>query len=274
VAFGARALHLSEVAVCRKSDERAVPALVVSGPGLGRLRYIQNPNRPEPPVRESEAERPGTAPYEVPVRVRTIADRKEAYDRRRRQIVIDAVRDRLRRLAEADRREEAEVREGGPALTQKGLAAKTVALLSVLLSRHGWRREIQSGDGTWQALPDWRALGKLRNHDLGRDDLQTDLLARLWSLMSYALGICAVRLTGPVAGPDNAGQYTEAEVLCGLLDFDLAALRAEAAEKIPYAKAWRDEVADDWAAAVPAADVREIAPKPEGGEADATEVSA
>lgn len=36
--------------------------------------------------------------------------------------------------------------------------------------------------------------------------------------------------------------------MCDLLGFDLETLRAQAAEAIPYAKAWKDEVEDAWIA--------------------------
>jgi hypothetical protein len=58
-------------------------------------------------------------------------------------------------------------------------------------------------------------------------------------------------LRGSPGEPTNEPHYTEAESLCAMLGFDLTALRAAAAATIPYAKLWRDEVTDDWAAQVP-----------------------
>ena len=47
----------------------------------------------------------------------------------------------------------------------------------------------------------------------------------------------------------NEIQYTEAVEFCDLLEFDLTALRNDAATVIPYAKSWKDQVADYWAPA-------------------------
>lgn len=63
--------------------------------------------------------------------------------------------------------------------------------------------------------------------------------------------LCLNTFTGRLSVPsnerENEKQYFDAEWLCDLLGFDLSSLRAHAAESIPYAKAWREEVEDEWA---------------------------
>lgn len=51
-AFQTPVLHAADVATSRKSDGNAVPALVVNGPGLGRVKWVQ-PVHDEPAPRSS-----------------------------------------------------------------------------------------------------------------------------------------------------------------------------------------------------------------------------
>ena len=223
-----------------------MPALVVAGPGIGRIKYIQNPfargNGSANPARSAKAE-----PVEGPS-VSSVEDRKAAYDKRRRQVVIDAVREQLAMLGEETAWQMAVRLQGGDALAGHGLASKTLRLLSALLSQSGWRREIAMESITWPSMEEWQALSKLRNHDLGQDEQRSEMLNFCWTLLRLALRVCATRLTVMAGVRDNGMHYTEAEMFSALLGFDLAALRALAAEKIPYANAWREEVNDDWAA--------------------------
>ncbi len=57
---------------------------------------------------------------------------------------------------------------------------------------------------------------------------------------------CVRRLSVAPGDKTNDAHYGDAERICALLRFDLAALRANAAREIPYAKAWIKDVEDGW----------------------------
>jgi hypothetical protein len=167
---------------------------------------------------------------------------------RRRQVVIDAVKARLEALAAENDLGKLTDLEGGGSLASKGLAMKTLVLLAALLTDRGWSNHVHDGP---LALPEgfpWVDLHSLQNHQLGTGDSREAALQLCWDLLRLAVGKLAVRLSVAPGEPTNEPHYAEAETLCEMLGFDLAALRAEAAEAIPYAKLWRGEVIDDWAA--------------------------
>ncbi|HPS03686.1 MAG TPA: ParB/RepB/Spo0J family partition protein, partial [Candidatus Sumerlaeota bacterium] len=119
--FGRRVENAWEVTMGRKTDDRAVPALIVNGAGLGRLKWvIPFENTPDTRHRETVP----AAPEEV--RERTLEEKKEPYDKRRRQLVIDAVRDRIQAVVFRQNPED----EDWKALTARGLLGKTLFFLS------------------------------------------------------------------------------------------------------------------------------------------------
>jgi hypothetical protein len=64
---------------------------------------------------------------------------------RRRQVVIEAVKARLEALAaESDLGKLTDL-EGSPALTSRGLALKTLVLLSILIDDRGWHNHVHDG---------------------------------------------------------------------------------------------------------------------------------
>lgn len=244
--FGTEVLSAAEFAPSRKSDGNAVPALVVGGPGMGRVKWVQ-------PVQSGRAEsgiprRERSTETETPAAEKTPEEKRKPYDKRRRQVVIDAVKRKLEALAaESHLAKTAEI-EGGPALTGKGLTVKTLVLLAALLGDHGWRS--RASDGALAALPEglsWESLGSLKNHETGTGETRESVLQLCWKLLRLVVGKLAVRLSVAPGEPNNHRHYDETETLCAMLGFDLAALRAEAAEAIPYAKLWREEVTDEWA---------------------------
>jgi hypothetical protein len=255
--FGTEVLNAAEVATSRKSDGHAVPALVVNGPGLGRVNWVQPVHQNgTAESRVSRADRTtGTdqAPAEItPEKIaeKTAEEKRKPYDKRRRQVVIEAVKSRLEALAaESDLDRIGDI-EGGSALTRTGLTVKTLVLLAALLSEYGWR--IHANNGSIGAMPDgldWESLGGLKNHEIGSGETREAVYRLCWELIRLVLGREASRLSVAPGEMNNHAHYAEAEILCVMLGFDLAALRAEAAATIPYAKLWREEVVDDWAAA-------------------------
>lgn len=261
-AFQGEVFNAWDVALGKKSDSGAVPALVVSGAGLGRIKYVvPATNGPTTPatrrlekISYGEDNGNGNGVHE-----RTAEEKKAPYDKRRRQLVIDAVKAKLEALAgEADPFRFSDL-EGGKALAQRGLLARTLCLLSALLDDHGWRDSIHKGDFHLPEAPDWEILATLKNHELGQGETRETLLDLALHLLRLAVGRFALRLLVVPGERDNERQYGDAQTICDLLGFDLSALRAQAAEAIPYAKCWRGEVQDDWTGA--AADDQE-APAP------------
>jgi len=260
--LGGDVFNAAELTTCKKSDKKAVPALVVSGPGLGRIKWVQ-------PIRyarhvESSADRSegnGQSPSQpYAVTEKTPEEKKEPYDKRRRQVVIDAVQAKLRTLAEVAGLEEAKTAEGGNTLACKGLLLKTLILLRALIGDHGWRATASGSLELPEQFP-WASLDTLKNHELGTGVTRDAALALCWEMLRLALAKMASRLALGMGERSNEIQYTEAVEFCDLLQFDLTALRTDAATAIPYAKSWKDQVADDWA---PANSSENGSPPPEG----------
>lgn len=234
-----------ELVRCGKNDPGARAALVVAGPGIGRVQYVRADSEPEAVENNGHAESPEPAPMNGPESSgETLARKREAYDKRRRQWVVDTVRDRLKAIVAAESAASAAGIEGAAALVEKGLVAKTLFLLHQLLGEHGWRSHAYDRISEAPEAMPWESLGRLANHDLGKGETRDAALEISWRLARMALDVAARRLL--VTDRENEAQYSEAERLCAMLGFDLAALRSAAGEAVPYAKAWREEVEDDW----------------------------
>lgn len=242
--FQAEVWHRDEVTTGRKSDGNVVPALVVNGPGLGRVKWVQASRETPPSVPTHRTDRGGDV---EPPAEKTPEEKRKPYDKRRRQVVIDAIKTRLEALAVETNLAQVPDREGGSALVAKGLLAKTLVLLASLLNEYGWRRSVHDAALT---LPDgfaWEDLHGLKNHDLGSGENRDAALSLTWNLCRAAVGVLAGRLVVGPGEQNNEAHYAEAEVLAAMFQFDLVALRAEAAATVPYAKLWKDQVTDEWA---------------------------
>jgi len=234
----------SAVTLCKKTDKRAAPALVVAGPGLGRIKWIQMP-------KESKGRLNGHAPSNGSHNAngtgeKSLDEKRAPYERRRRQHVIDAVRFKIEALANSDHVETAAGLEGGDALVSRGLAAKTIVLLHTLLSEHGWMKDVHQISLELPENLNWEVLSKLQNHSLGSDTTREELLALIWSLLRLCLTTIARRLTLSSSERENEDHYRDAETVCQLLAFNLAHLRAEASKAVPYAKSWSMGSEDTW----------------------------
>lgn len=237
--------NAAEVALSRKSDGNAVPALVVNGPGLGRVKWVQPVHSEMPTPVAQRFGRP--APSEAPVE-KTPEEKRKPYDKRRRQVVIDAVKAKLETLAAESELTNVPELDGGRSLTAKGLAIKTLVLLAALLADHGWRNNVQGGVLTLPEPFRWDDLEGMKGHELGVGAVREAALGLCWRLERLAVAKLALRLSVGLGETTNQPHYDEAEIICAMLGFDFTALRAQAAETIPYAKLWRDDVEDDWAA--------------------------
>jgi len=245
-AFQTEVLNAPDVAPSRKSDGNAVPALVINGPGLGRVKWVQ-PVHDEAPTTAKSGRKDASSNGDSGEK--SIEEKRKPYDKRRRQIVIEAVKAKLETLAAEIYLDKALDLEGGCALAAKGLAVKTLALLAALLSDRGWLHHVQDGP---LALPEgfvWNDLNALQNHQIGLADSREAALQLCWDLLRLVVSRLAVRLSVSPGEPTNEPHYAEVQTLCEMFDFDLIALRAQAASTIPYAKLWCNEVTDDWAAA-------------------------
>ena len=237
-----------DVALGKKSDAGAMPGLIVNGAGLGRLKWVLPEANGAKKTRRNGRDANGDGATE-----KTPEEKKATYDKRRRQVVIDAVKARLEALAsEGDRRQAPEL-EGGIVLAGRGMLARTLSLLSALLSDHGWRDSVHRGAFDLPSPPEWAELATLKNHELGGGETRDALLDLTWRLLRMALSCIASRLLVAAGERDNERQYAEAQTFCALLGFDLGRLRAEAARAVPYAQCWRGEVEDAWAEPAPAA---------------------
>ncbi len=243
-----------EAVACKKGDKGAKPALVVHGPGLGKLKWVQLTDE-ESPARKGRT-RDAQSQVGGPPPEKTLEMKREAYDKRRRQVVIDAVKAKLEAIAVETDPEKVLSLEGGPALVGGAFIVKTLCLLNALLNSQGWRRRIQDGgfrmpdDLPWDMIQSWDgALADKK--ELGPKDKLKLLYGVCWELLQTAIPVWASRLTLTGGDRDNDLHYAEAGRICAMLGFDLSNLRAEAAGAIPYAKAWAKEVTDDWAATRP-----------------------
>lgn len=243
-----RIVYPSNATPCRKSDKNAVPVLVVRGPGLGRVKWVHLPRQKEatPGKNAHPAKAAGDETPAEPAE-KTAAQKKEPYDRRRCQVVIDAVRKKLEALAKVETIAEAEKLEGGRALVEGGIVAKTLLLLGILLEERGWRK---SAHDPFPEPPEglaWETLSSLSNAVFGKDPASRELILGLcWFLLRHCLRTLAQRLSLFAGERSNEAHYADAQRICAMLGFNLAALRAQAAEAVPYAKSWRESVEDDW----------------------------
>lgn len=245
--FQAVVLDAAEVAPSRKSDGNAVPALVVSGPGLGRIKWVQpvhNGTHAHDPAGQEQASRVAKEEEHE----KTPEEKRKPYDKRRRQVVIEAVKSKLAALAAESDLDQAAAVEGGRALAAKGLTVKTLVLLAAMIGERGWRGQVHDGELAMPHGFSWSALDALKNHETGPGQTREAVLRLCWDLMRMTVGKLAARLSVAPGEFNNQAHYDEAEALCAMLGFDLASLRAEAAAAIPYAKLWREEIVDDWAA--------------------------
>jgi len=249
-AFQAEVFNAWETAIGKKSDTGAVPALVVGGAGLGLLKWVV-PAHDGPTTRASRrlqriAHQGNGNGNGNGARERTAEEKKSPYDKRRRQIVIDAVKAKLEALAqEPDRAKLPEI-EGGEVLASHGLIARTLFFLTAMLEEYGWRDGVSRGPFLLPETPAWTDLAQMKNHEIGGGETRDALLAISWRLLRLAVGRFALRLLVAPGERDNERQYVDVQIICELLGVDLAQLRLQAAEAIPYAKCWRDEVHDDW----------------------------
>ncbi len=238
-----------DVTLCKKSDKRAFPALVIAGPGIGRIKWVQLPKETKVRSNGVHAEHPNGISSVKSSGEKTLDQKREPYDRRRRQVVIEAVKAKLEALAKEKSLAKVASIEGGSALVQKGIAVKTLFLLNALLSPSGWRKDVRDSLPAWPSKASWEVLDTVPNSTLGSGKMREWLEGRCWELIRLALGTLISRHTTSHGDRTNDAQYAEAVTLCSMLGFDLAALRARAAETIPYAKSWKDEVKDDWQSA-------------------------
>jgi hypothetical protein len=242
--FGSEVFNAWDVASGKKSDTSAVPALVVGGSGLGRFKWVVPvKDGSTTPASKRLARKDGDSERAE----RTAEEKKAPYDKRRRQVVIDAVKTKLEALAtEMDRAKLPEL-EGGEALAGHGLLAKTICFLHAMIEEYGWRDSVAKG--RFQ-LPDdllWADLSRLKNHELGQTEIRETLLNICWQLLRLGVGRFASRLLVAPGERTNDAQYADTEMICMVLGFNLHELRAQAATLIPYAKSWREEIQDDWA---------------------------
>ena len=208
-----------DATLCKKSDEKAVPALIVSGPGLGRLKWVQPIEDSAPPA--ANGRRAGHASDGEPA-VRTPEEKKEPYDKRRRQLVIDGVKHKLEALAVAQGLAEVHEIEGGPRLVERGLIAKTIVLMHALVSEMGWRSTVHDRLGDRPENLAWEALERLKNHEIGTGDMRQAIFDLCWHLLRLAVGKLGTRLSVGLGERNNEAHYAEAERICAMLDFDLA----------------------------------------------------
>ncbi len=231
------------VVTAKKGEKNAVPALVVHGPGMGRLKWVQSASTmASPAVKRKLAKAAGT----VEATKKTLAEKRESYDKRRRQIVIDAVKKKLETLACVADRAEAEKIEGGEVLLASALVVKAIGITSVMFTPHGLAKTPREMTFPSQlTLEHLRGL-RLKNDALGSGKMKRAVLDACWRLLRVFLGEMQSGLSVSPASCNNDSQYGEAEIICNFLRFDLPALRADAAREIPYAKTWRGEVEDEW----------------------------
>lgn len=242
---GLPVIHRAQVTICKKSDKKAVPALIVSGPGLGRIKWIERPKTEA--VHTGNGNGAGANGHESPASPgeKSLDEKREVYDRRRRQVVIEAVHQKLEALIKIEAMEKAANVEGGRPLVERGMAVKTLLLLHLLLTGQGWRDLASFERPEMPKKLDWKTLSSLRPESLGSGEVRKETLKFCWELERLCLDTFRKRLRIEANGR-NLDQYLEAEFVCGLLGFDLPALRVQAAQAVPYAKAWKEQIPDEW----------------------------
>jgi hypothetical protein len=188
--------------------------------------------------------------------------KKEPYDKRRRQVVIDAVKSKLEAIGDETDLDKVHGVEGGQALVGEGFVMKTLCLLSALLSDRGWNRRILESDFRLPEDLPWESLGgdliPSKSEGFSSPEKHTAVCSMCWGLLRMAVQVWASRLAVAIGDRNNDIQYAEAERICSMLGFNLPALRAQAAGAVPYAKAWGNEVTDDWVAEIPSKKAVEI----------------
>lgn len=126
------------------------------------------------------------------------------------------------------------------------MVLKTILLLYLLLTERGWSDSAQDPMQVPPKELDWKFLSSLKKDGLGSAEVRETAIALCWDLGRLCLNTFTGRLSVPSNERGNERQYADAEWICDLLGFDLYSFRAHAVESIPYAKAWREEVEDEW----------------------------
>lgn len=245
-AFQAEVFNAWDTAIGKKSAAGSVPALVVNGAGLGRIKWVvpTHDGPATPATRRLEriayGNDNGNGASE-----RTVEEKKAPYDRRRRQIVIDVIKEEVERLARVEDWQKL-ADEKGYALAGRGMLAKSLFLLRASLDERGWKDNVHAGAFMPPEEIPWQDLCDLKNHEIGTGEMRGAFLNLCWDLLRLALQGFAHRLLVAPGEKTNDFQFGDAQAMCRLLGLDFAALRAQAAQTIPYAKSWRDTVQDNW----------------------------
>ena len=134
---------------------------MVNGAGLGRVRWVQKHED------KTTAKRNGSSTVEEQPAQRealSLDEKRERYDRRRRQLVIEAVNSKLFDLkTENDRSKVLDI-EGGSGFFDNELLARTLVLLNGLLKDTGWTNHVSDKmveppkDLSWDNLDSFKGL--------------------------------------------------------------------------------------------------------------------
>lgn len=207
---------------CKKTDPGALLALVVSGPSLGKTKWVQ-PRRPQLGT-SSGPSRP-TADDD---KLLPLEERRAKLADRRKAIVVDAVREQL------DRWGRAEPDDFNVADTV--IAAFDEALLrfvAVFGSDPATGGGVPSPDPAWGSTLEWRVAD-----NLSKDPYQASAL--VWQSL---LCTWADRLTRHPDAPIDE-LLAVAERVCVYVTLDFAALQAKAEAAVPEPKSWANLKAD------------------------------
>lgn len=227
----------------KKGDKGALPALHVYGDQVGKVEWVV-PRKDvggDKIVKAAATKKPKTG-------AAAIADKQEAYDKRRRvyftKLVLESL-DAVTADSTPQARANAEKRPEAVYLRTHCLIAKTLELMNMTreTNRHLKKLNLPT-PGRWGALANpvtptvtASALAKRELDLLGLDTKWTDAVC--WPLIVDALEVMALRLGRPLMGGDDGKwQFAEAEFAAMILGLDAGELRAKAAAEIPYAKGW------------------------------------
>lgn len=204
--FGREVLSLHRFDSAKKSDPGAVPALVVSGPGVGRLRWV----KPWGGMSSHGGGRATVKGGPTPLKVR-----REKLERRRWARVLETLReelDAMKHLPERMQRED------------------LVALAAVFGTDDHRISVYESGgsDGLW------RAMRKLAEEPMAADQ-------ELWAQVKQVLRL---RLLAHSASDITPKHQAEASHVALLIGADLGVMRRRAAEDLPEPKSWKNLKAD------------------------------
>ncbi len=198
-------IHYYQCHDCKKSDEGAIAALVIDGPGAGSLKHIKMYSN-------------SYGSSSAPTGPKSLEDKRSLLERRRRILVIEKV---IALLESEQQRPDCILKKSD----------EEIICTAIIwgCTRQDTDDEDDGAKFTAYGYGEWNDYRELRKRELSRDDLIVELMRCVIPKWCEQLKIAAA---------STAASLADAEDVCLFLGVDITAFEAEARVKLPEPKAW------------------------------------